>query len=47
MIGEVGDEKALLELICFIGIAGMRALRERWSQKSKSQIQFDILGMGV
>jgi len=46
-LGEVKDEKALLDLICFIGIAGIRALQDRWKNKGKSQIQFDILGMGV
>jgi len=43
----VPDENTLVDLICFIGIAGIRALQDRWKNKGKSQIQFDILGMGV
>jgi len=46
-LGEIVDEKQLLEFICCIGITGIRALQDRWKNKSKSQIQFDILGMGI
>jgi hypothetical protein len=37
------DEHELLDFICRVGIAGVRALRERWEGRSKSQIQWDII----
>lgn len=39
---EIVDKSKLLEFICTIGISGVKALQERWENKSKSQIQFDI-----
>jgi len=41
----VEDEKQLLERICELGIAGCRELKSQWEQKSKSQIEWDILQM--
>jgi hypothetical protein len=43
---QISDEKQLLEFICFMGITGIRDLQKRWKNKSKSQIQRDILVMG-
>jgi len=37
------DEHDLLDFICRTGIAGVQELREKWSGRSKSQIQWDIL----
>lgn len=37
------DERSLLSLICNAGIAGMRALKERWEGRTKSQIQLDVM----
>lgn len=41
------NEKGLLDLMCRLGIAGARELRDRWKGKSKSQIQWDILQMAT
>ena len=41
----IDNEASLLEFICALGINGVRALRDRWKNKSKSQIQFDILSI--
>lgn len=38
------DEQDLLDFVCRVGIAGVRALRERWEGRSKSQIQWTIIG---
>jgi hypothetical protein len=43
--GEITEQPKLLEFICSLGITGVRALQERWQNKSKSQIQFDIAGL--
>jgi hypothetical protein len=37
------NERGSLNLLCRMGIAGMRALRRRWEGRTKSQIQFDIM----
>jgi hypothetical protein len=37
------DEQDLLDFTCRVGIAGVRALRERWEGRSKSQIQWDVI----
>jgi hypothetical protein len=42
--GVPGDEHDLLDFICRTGIAGVRELQERWKGRSKSQIQWDIIG---
>lgn len=44
-LDSIDNEANLLEFICSLGITGVRALRERWKNKSKSQIQFDILNV--
>jgi len=33
------DEQDLVNFTCRVGIAGVRALRERWEWRSKSQIR--------
>lgn len=40
---EIDSDRKLLDFICAMGIAGVRALRERWEGKRRSQIQWDIL----
>jgi hypothetical protein len=45
-LGELDSIKTsndLTNFICRLGIAGVRALQERWEVKSKSQIQWDIM----
>lgn len=37
------NDKELLDFVCAVGIAGTRELKERWSERRKSQIQWDIL----
>lgn len=41
------DRSELLKFICTAGIAGGRALQERWTSRTKSQIQHDILNMSL
>ncbi len=40
---EFADESELLDFIIRVGVAGVRALKERWEGKSKSQIQWDVM----
>lgn len=40
---QLEDDGQLLEFICAVGIAGTRSLQDRWRERRKSQIQFDIL----
>lgn len=40
---EFTDEGELLDFINGVGVAGVRALKERWEGKSKSQIQWDVM----
>ena len=40
---EFADESKLLDFIIRVGVAGVRALKERWKDKSKSQIQLDVM----
>ena len=42
-LDEPQDSSALLELVCNTGIAGGRKLIERWSTRSKSQIQQEVV----
>ena len=37
------DEQDLLHFICRVGIAGVRALREKWEGRRKLQIQWYII----
>ncbi len=37
------SERKLLDFICRLGISGVRALKERWEGKTKSQIHLDII----
>jgi hypothetical protein len=38
-----GDERGLLDFICRVGSAGMKALQTEWKDRSKGQIQSWIL----
>lgn len=38
------DEHDLLDFICRTGVAGVQELREKWEGRSKSQIQWSLLG---
>lgn len=40
---QLEDDGQLLEFICAVGIAGTRVLQDRWRERRKSQIQFDVL----
>ena len=40
---EFADESELLDFVIRVGVAGVRALKERWEGKSKSQIQWDVM----
>lgn len=42
-LSELADASELLDFIIRVGVAGVRALKERWEGKSKSQIQWDIM----
>ena len=44
---ELKNEAKLLDFICRVGIAGLRGLQKRWEQKSKSQIQWDIMQLAA
>ena len=44
---ELKNESKLLDFICRVGIAGLRELQKRWEQKSKSQIQWDIMQLAA
>jgi len=37
------DDGQLLEFICAVAIAGTRELQNRWKERRKSQIQWDVL----
>jgi hypothetical protein len=42
-IDPPGDERSLLDFICRVGSAGIKALQKEWKDRSKSQIQSWIL----
>lgn len=42
-LSELTDASELLDFIIRVGVAGVRALKERWEGKSKSQIQWDVM----
>ncbi|MFC1976224.1 hypothetical protein ACFLXQ_07485 [Chloroflexota bacterium] len=44
---ELEKESKLLEFICMVGVSGLRELQKRWEQKSKSQIQWDIMQLAT
>ena len=44
---ELVDESELLDFIIRVGVAGVRALKERWEGKSKSQIQWDVMRLAA
>ena len=44
---ELADESELLDFIIRVGVAGVRALKERWEGKSKSQIQWDVMRLAA
>ncbi len=44
---EPETEHELLDFIFRTGVAGVRALRERWEGRGKSQIQWDIMRLAT
>lgn len=44
---EFADEGELLDFIIGVGVTGVRALKERWEGKSKSQIQWDVMRLAA
>ena len=42
-IDPPGDERSLLDFVCRVGSAGMKALQTEWKDRSKSQVQSWIL----
>ena len=45
--GELENSSDLLKFICSTAVTGGRALQERWSSRSKSQVQNDVIRMST
>jgi len=43
--GNIDDSSDLLSFICSTAVAGGRVLQKRWSSRSKSQVQQDIVNL--